>query len=69
MGLKSRVDDLERRAASDGGERFLESPIIYRLGESPAETLARLGLTPEDIEGKFVVWLPDNQREEDDELQ
>jgi len=59
MSLQKRVERLEQRA---GGDERIPGPIIYRPGETPAETLARYGLTERDIEGRVTVWLPDNER-------
>ena len=58
--LETRVTKLEAQAG--GGGRFPPGPFIYREGETRSETLARYGLTPDDIEGRFTVWLPDNGR-------
>lgn len=54
--VKRRVAKLEARS---GGDEQFSGPIIYRPGESQAETLARLGLSAEDIQGPGpVIWLP-----------
>jgi len=56
MSLQRRIERLEQRA---GGDERIPGPIIYRLGETPAETLARYGLPP-DFEGG--IWLPEVKR-------
>ena len=58
--LKRRVTKLE--AAVPAGE--IRGPLIFLEGESPEATLARYGLTSEDIEGRFILWLPDNGRDD-----
>jgi len=57
--LTTRVTKLEARTG--GGDQFT-GPIIYREGESQAETLARYGLSPEAIEGPgLTIWIPETE--------
>jgi len=57
VSLETRVTKLE--AQTSGGDDQFSGPFIYREGESQADTLARYGLSPEDIEGPGVtIWLP-----------
>ena len=57
--METRVTKLEARTG--GGDQFT-GPFIYREGESQAVTLARYGLSPEDIEGPGVtIWLPETE--------
>ena len=63
--LETRVAKLEART---GGDERCSGPIVFREGETEAQTLARLGLTSEDIEGPGpVIWLPETEGVNGDE--
>jgi hypothetical protein len=61
--MRRRVTRLEQVA---GDEVRIKAPLIYRPGETPAETLARYGLTAADIEGQPTVWLPETEGQGDE---